>query len=251
MTRKKKPNTDKAKAKAVELVKAGMSIREAAKKVKLSPSTVSSHLKKVREEEARATAAPDSEPPTEAKRGPGRPKSITQDQLDAGVEAYALLGSVEEAAEEVGISGRSLYRELSRLGALDEAGEDGADGDDDFDLGDGDPLGEDFSSIDGARKAVRRAFGHLRATKTGHRGHPSALKSLLEALTRLRKWEREDAARETPEERERRLRVEEGEVVDDIIRTVANYEDEAREEKKCLWCGQALSEELAKELHGE
>ena len=205
MTRKKKPNTDKAKAKAVELVNGGMSIREASKKVKLSPSTVSAHLKKLREEEEAAAAAPDSEPQAEGKRGPGRPKSITQEQLDAGVEAYALLGSVEEAAEEVGISGRSLYRELSRLGVLDEAGGGAGGGDDDLELGDGDPLGEESSSIDGARKAVRRAFGHLRATKTGHRGHPSALKSLLEALTRLRKWEREDAARETPEERERRL----------------------------------------------
>jgi len=174
---------------------------------------------------------------------PGRPRT-PQAKLDAAVKAYATGKSVDEAAASVGIAERTLYRELTRLELLDEP----AVGD--LEPVDADAL-EEVTSLEGARRAVKMAFAHLHSLKAGHRGYPSALKAFGDSLARLRRWEREDAAEETPEQRERRLRLEAGEVVKKIENTVSAYEDEAREAGVCLWCGQPVPKELADELHGD
>lgn len=176
-----------------------------------------------------------------AKRPRGRPRT-PQGKLDQGVELYAKGASLDEAAKEAGVGARTLDRELRRLG-LETRPAAGAE----VALPELDPQA---TSLDLARQGLAHAIMTQRSLPPGHRSYVTQQQVVQRWLDKVRKWEREESARETPEQQQLRLQREAGEVVDRIEQHVAAYEDEARKQGTCLWCGQELSAELAAELHG-
>ena len=67
---------------------------------------------------------------------------------------------------------------------------------------------------------------------------PAVARPITKAIAGL---ERERAAKETPEQLERRLRREDAETRKRIEMYVEQYEAEAAEAGKCLWCGTNLA----------
>ena len=177
------------------------------------------------------------------KRAPskgGRPRT-PQQKLDLAVAAYGDGKSVEDAAKDAGIGKRTLERELKRLTVLR------ADDADPLDL----EMDPQAPSLDVARQGLAHAINALRERTPNHRSFATMQGAVQKWLGLVRRWEREEAASETPEQEERRLRKEEGEVAEFITQTVSAYEDEAREKGVCLWCGQDVDGALAAKLHGE